>query len=591
MKYKLIKDINPFYNIQEQVLTNRGIPYEEINHFLNPTENDLNKPEALGKKLLDKAAQTLLSCIKENKRALFIIDTDMDGYSASAVLINYLYRLFPTWIENYVDWFHHSGKQHGLQDCIDEAMKYDLVFCADSASNDTEEHKKLFNEGIPLIILDHHLADKIDNPETYPYAIIINNQLSKYSNKSLSGVGVAWQFCKYIDEMLDNSDKCADDFLDLVAIGLIGDIMSLRSIENKYLIKKGLNNIINPFIAAMVEKNAFSIGNELTPFGVSFYIVPFVNAITRFGTQDEKEVVFNAMLEFKANQKIPSTKRGHKFGDMETILAQAIRVVGNAKKRQTKAQDEGIEKLEGKIKREKLDSHKILVILLQNNEVEPELRGLIANKLKEEYQRPCCILTLNNDNQNYEGSMRGYERSGITDFKSICENTNCVNWVQGHNNAAGLSIPKNKVNDFILAVDDLLKNISTESVYLVDKIYNKEKIITPLEIFSITDLNDVWGKDVEEPLIAIEKLRITKDMITLLSPDKSPTIKITLSNKVDIMKFKSSKQEYDNLCSSEDGYIEINLVGTCKKNVWYGRETAQILITDYEIVNKVDYYF
>ena len=97
------------------------------------------------------------------------------------------------------------------------------------------------------------------------------------------------------------------------------------------------------------------------------------------------------------------------------------------------------------------------------------------------------------------------------------------------------------MNDFILAVDDLLKNISTESVYLVDKIYNKEKIITPLEIFSITDLNDVWGKDVEEPLIAIEKLRITKDMITLLSPDKSPTIKITLSNKVDIMKFKSSK--------------------------------------------------
>ena len=97
------------------------------------------------------------------------------------------------------------------------------------------------------------------------------------------------------------------------------------------------------------------------------------------------------------------------------------------------------------------------------------------------------------------------------------------------------------MNDFILAVDDLLKNVSTESVYLVDKIYNKEKIITPLEIFSITDLNDVWGKDVEEPLIVIEKLRITKDMITLLSPDKSPTIKITLSNKVDIMKFKSSK--------------------------------------------------
>ena len=104
-----------------------------------------------------------------------------------------------------------------------------------------------------------------------------------------------------------------------------------------------------------------------------------------------------------------------------------------------------------------------------------------------------------------------------------------------------MSVPKNKVNDFILAADNLLKDVSTESVYLVDEIYNKEKMITPLNILSITDLNGIWGKDVEEPLIAIEKLRITKDMIILLSPDKSPTIKITLSNKVDIMKFKSSK--------------------------------------------------
>ena len=53
--------------------------------------------------------------------------------------------------------------------------------------------------------------------------------------------------------------------------------------------------------------------------------------------------------------------------------------------------------------------------------------AVIANKLKEEYQRPCCIVALNGD--NYEGSMRGYERSGITNFKDICEKTHCVNWV------------------------------------------------------------------------------------------------------------------------------------------------------------------
>ena len=203
--------------------------------------------------------------------------------------------------------------------------------------------------------------------------------------------------------------------------------MSLRSIETKHLIQKGLERIQNPFLAAMVEKNSYSLKGEITPFGVAFYVVPFVNAITRSGTQEEKEIVFESMLEFKANDKIPSTKRGHKLNETETVLAQALRAVTNAKKRQTKAQEEGLALLENKIKDEHLDSNKILFIITRPEEVQSELRGLIANKLKEEYQRPCCIVALNGD--NYEGSMRGYERSGITNFKDICEKTHCVNWV------------------------------------------------------------------------------------------------------------------------------------------------------------------
>ena len=155
------------------------------------------------------------------------------------------------------------------------------MLCPDSSSEDHKEHKKLKEYGINTIVLDHHKAKKISED-----AIIINNQLSEYPNKNLSGVGVTWQFCKYIDGLL-KIDK-ANQYLDLVALGLIADMMSMTSLETKHLIEKGLldENIKNPFIAYMVEKNNFSLKGKITPIGVAFYVAPFVNAITRSGTME-----------------------------------------------------------------------------------------------------------------------------------------------------------------------------------------------------------------------------------------------------------------------------------------------------------------
>lgn len=74
MRYKLINEINPNYTIEEQILINRGIPYNEINHYLNTTDEDISKPELLGETKLYDATSVLLSSIKDNKRALIIVD-------------------------------------------------------------------------------------------------------------------------------------------------------------------------------------------------------------------------------------------------------------------------------------------------------------------------------------------------------------------------------------------------------------------------------------------------------------------------------------------------------------------------------------
>lgn len=95
MKYKLIKEVNPNYSAIEQILTNRGIKYEDIKHYLNTTDEDINSPLCFGEEKLKKAAAALIRTISENKEMLIVVDCDCDGFTSSAILINYLYELFP----------------------------------------------------------------------------------------------------------------------------------------------------------------------------------------------------------------------------------------------------------------------------------------------------------------------------------------------------------------------------------------------------------------------------------------------------------------------------------------------------------------
>lgn len=597
MKYKLLKEVNPNYTAQEQVLTNRGIPLNEIHHYLNTTDNDINDYKLFGEERLKTAATALIKCISEDKEALIVVDCDCDGYTSSAIFINYLYEIFPSWTMQNLRHFMHTGKTHGLSDVMEyiENHNFSLVILPDSSSNDYEYHKYLQSKGINIIILDHHEAEYES-----PYATVINNQLSEYPNKELSGAGVTWQFCRYLDSILNKN--VADSLIDLVALGNCGDMMSLQSIETKHLITKGFKtaNLENPFIYGMFTKNSYSLGSHITPMGAAFYIVPFINAIVRSGTLEEMELVFNAMIKYSAFVQIPSNKRGHKPGDMETVLDQALRTVTNVKNRQTRAQDTCMELLEKRIKSNNMMEHKVLLFLMEPGQIEPNIAGLVANKIMAKYQRPTCILTKCEETimdmtpkdkatvTCYRGSARGYERSGITNFKDICEDTGLCEYAQGHQNAFGLSIPDVNIQKFIEVTDYILKDMQSEPVYYVDYIF-KGVDVNADKILDIAWLSDLWGQNMEESLICIEDLRVTKDNLTLMSPDKKPTLKITLPNRLALIKFGSSQEEYESLLST--GYMKMNVIGKCNANEWNGNVTPQLLIEDYEITGESKFDF
>lgn len=122
----------------------------------------------------------------------------------------------------------HNGKTHGIiTDTIPKDVK--LVIAPDSSSNQYEEHKKLKEQGIDVLVLDHHQAEKVST-----FACVINNQLCDYPTKSLSGAGMVYKFCSYIDKMADCN--YADLFLDLASLGNIADMMDLRDFETKHIV-------------------------------------------------------------------------------------------------------------------------------------------------------------------------------------------------------------------------------------------------------------------------------------------------------------------------------------------------------------------
>ncbi len=520
----------------------------------------------------------------DKKRILVIVDSDADGYTSAAVLLNYLYVNFPSIVSSKIDYVFHPGKQHGINlDMIGKDIG--LVITPDSSSNSYEEHEALKEQGIDVLVIDHHQAESIS-----PNACVVNNQLCDYPTKSLSGVGMVYKVCQRFDELCGFCN--ANDNLDLVALGLVSDMMDLRDFETRHLIMKGLGQIRNPFMKAMREKNSYKLGyDSITATGVAFYITPFINAVTRVGTQEEKRLLFESMLIWKACKEIPSTKRGCK-GQSEQLVEQVVRNCVNIKSRQTRVQDENVEAVEKIIEKNHLLDYKLLMIKLEDFSIDRNLSGLIANRLMSKYQRPVAVLNKNVDDKNqilWEGSARGYDKSDLKDFRQFVYDSGCARLAQGHPSAFGISFTDQGLKEFISYSEKELKDMSFEPSYKVDFIWYGSSFRAK-DISEIISLEEYYGQNINEPYIAIENLKLTGDKLILMAKDRNPTLKIILPNGVSCLKFKSSEEEYNQLYS-ESGCVTINLVGRCQNNVYGGITTPQILIDSYEIIDKQKYYF
>ena len=449
MIYKLFNE--PTQTVMRQILYNRGLKTkEEQDKWINASWNDINSPYAFGKENVDKAVEMLREAVAEHIKICVIVDADADGFTSAAIILNYLYDLY-SWncsrekVKKQLTYILHDGKQHGLVDTINKIEDdVELVIIPDAGTNDITEMQQLVDAGKHILCMDHHESDNwIHNDNV----VIINNQICKYPNKDLSGAGVTWQICRAYDDTmgllniereLSNSDtlEWSLKYVDLAALGNLSDMMNYRSVETKAIVDQGLQNIKNPFFYYMCEKNKFSIDKMggINYMSIAFYVTPFINAIVRSGTMEEKDLIFKSFLTMYAFDKIESGKRGHK-GELVPRVEEAVRIATNVKARQTKLQDAAMNLLERRIQSDGLTKNGIIILLCEPGQVEKNLAGLVANKIQAKYQHPCLVLTKSKGKDDveyfYRGSARNYSMSEIEDMRQLCEDTGDVEYAQG----------------------------------------------------------------------------------------------------------------------------------------------------------------
>nr|DAN96078.1 MAG TPA: single-stranded-DNA-specific exonuclease RecJ [Caudoviricetes sp.] len=418
--YKVLNDCRQMYEdeVFDVILEQRGITNPE--HFFNPTEDDLLPLDSLLR--IEDAFRRVDKAIKEDEKISILFDTDLDGTSSGAIITRYL-KNFTSNIKTYID----EGKQHGLigQD-IEKFHDVDLLIIVDSLDKDESQYKKLHESGTDIIILDHHAIKEIIPYDKY--AILVSSQRN-YGNPQLSGAGVTWKFCKYMDEQYLTG--YADELADLAACGLVGDMMDMTVMENRYIVSKGLSKIYNPAIKKIVG------GFEFNSNAISFSVAPIINASNRIGKND---IAMKAFIE-----------------DDNKILLKYMRELKKCKELQNEEVDRILPKAINSCEKQK--DNKMMVVLI---DTDYGISGLLGNKLLERYQRP--ILILKDCGNTYRGSMRAV---GVDDFRKICNESGLAK-ADGHELASGIEIKKELLNEFTLYIEETLPELKSDSVVDVD---------------------------------------------------------------------------------------------------------------------------
>ena len=495
-----IIDIAKKHNISElltKILVNRGITDDkEIDTFLNPTRNDFYDPYLMPD--MDKAVERIIKAINNQEKVMIYGDYDVDGITSITVLKKFLEeRGLKTghYIPNRLE------EGYGLNENAIRSIaeqKYTLMITVDCGISGIEEVELANQLGIETIITDHH-----EQSESLPNAYAIINAKrkdSQYPFRGLAGCGAVFKLIQAISLRLGLEEKEFLKYLDIVCVGTISDIVPLVD-ENRVIAKLGLKLVAQTRNIGLRELILQSGYKKIDSNTISFGVAPRINACGRMGYQEE------ALDLFLTN-------------NIEEARKITARLNSYNLERQTKEKDifeQAIKELE------KEDIEKLNTIVLSGDNWHHGVIGIVASKLTEKFYKPTILICF----EDNIGKGSGRSLPGFDLHEALVETSAYLEKYGGHEMAVGLSLKKEKYNDFKLAFEEIAKSKNIQQIIPVIKI---NSIITAKDVNkkTIQDLEmlEPFGEKNKNPIFVYKNLKI--DSIRALSEGKH--LKLTLKD-------------------------------------------------------------
>lgn len=544
-----VEKLKSKYGISEllaTILVNKNITTQkEIEEFLNPTRNDFFDPFLIND--MDIAVERIRKAIETQEKVIIYGDYDVDGITSITVLKSFLKDVGLD-----VDYYIPNRLEEGYglnKNAIDEIAKnkYTLMITVDCGISAIEEVNYANSLGIEVIVTDHH-----EPGEELPKALaVIDNKRkdSKYPFRELAGVGVAFKVSQALAQSMNVKEEEYLKYLDIVCVGTISDIVPLIS-ENRVITKLGiklLKQTRNTGLKAIINSSGYSQINSTT---ISFGVAPRINACGRMG---KAEQALNLLLSkdiYEVNK-----------------LTQEL---NNYNRERQEIEKEIFESVLNKIEQNNLDKNRTIVV--GGEGWHHGVIGIVSSKITEKYFKPSILLSFEEDGTG-KGSGRSIPGFDLHEALMKCEN--CLEKFGGHSMAVGLTLKKDKFEQFYEEFEKVAKENKTENIVPIINVDAKIEL-NEIDKTVVEDLKQLepFGEANKMPVFALKNIRI--DSIRALSEGKH--LKLTLRDNNQII--NAIGFNIGELANEYKIGDKVDLAGVLEINTFNGIDNLQINIKD-----------
>lgn len=553
--------------IINEILNKRGIcSEEELAEFLSDKPTKTYDPFLLDG--VQEGVDLLLSEIGKGTRVCVYGDYDADGVTSICVMACALDALK-------CDWFYYIPSRfeegYGLNKAALEKIKEagaGVVITVDCGCVSRNEVEYAESIGLRMIVTDHHniedvIADGIVIDPKKPARFL--NGAEPYPCPDLAGCGVAFKFIQALQRQADLPRSILNDALDMVAVGTVGDIVSLRD-ENRTLVKYGTviaNSGRRPALKKLTESISL---HEINSENIAFGIVPHINACGRMDSAIEAVKLFLSDDSALIDQQV----------------GKLIHFNSERKRIQERAYESCLEKISG-------DENFIILVAADMHE---GIAGIVAGKLKDRFDRSVIIVTPTGD-----GFLKGTGRSiPKIDIYGVLNRVNSMGGADGtglferfggHRSACGFLMKEENLEALKKGIEEQVLLLHEEDPDLFEVPVIADSHLEPAE--ATVELGRAlkklapFGEGNPSPKFAMNGMQI-RGLGYMGDERTHARFSVTDGESgayASCVLFRRAQELKDIL---ESGQL-VNMIGSLSHQVWRGQEKVQFMVEEIEIAD------